>query len=293
MNCNYSMEKCKNIIQLARPRHYIKNILILLPLFFGGLLFDCGLIVKALIAFTSFSFIASTVYIINDIKDVKNDRRHKTKYKRPIASGAVRIRDAIVAACALFFVSIAINVLAFGINLSLAVLLGYFFINILYSVFGLKNIPIIDVFILSAGFILRIIYGGLALGIPVSKWLYLTIFAFSFYMGLGKRRNELINNKDSTRPVNKFYTKDFLDKNMYVCLTLGIVFYSLWTIAPPYDHSLLFWTIPIVMVIIMNYSLLIEREESEGDPVNVLLGSINLKLLLLLYATTLMGVIYL
>ena len=112
-------------------------------------------------------------------------------------------------------------------------------------------------------------------------------------MGLGKRRNELINNKDSTRPVNKFYTKDFLDKNMYVCLTLGIVFYSLWTIAPPYDHSLLFWTIPIVMVIIMNYSLLIEREESEGDPVNVLLGSINLKLLLLLYATTLMGVIYL
>ena len=293
MNCNYSMEKCKNIIQLARPRHYIKNILILLPLFFGGLLFDCGLIVKALIAFTSFSFIASTVYIINDIKDVKNDRRHKTKYKRPIASGAVRIRDAIVAACALFFVSIAINVLAFGINLSLAVLLGYFFINILYSVFGLKNIPIIDVFILSAGFILRIIYCGLALGIPVSKWLYLTIFAFSFYMGLGKRRNELINNKDSTRPVNKFYTKDFLDKNMYVCLTLGIVFYSLWTIAPPYDHSLLFWTIPIVMVIIMNYSLLIEREESEGDPVNVLLGSINLKLLLLLYATALMGVIYL
>lgn len=287
------MEKCKNIIQLARPRHYIKNILILLPLFFGGLLFDCGLIVKALIAFTSFSFIASTVYIINDIKDVKNDRRHKTKYKRPIASGAVRIRDAIVAACALFFVSIAINVLAFGINLSFAVLLGYFFINILYSVFGLKNIPIIDVFILSAGFILRIIYGGLALGIPVSKWLYLTIFAFSFYMGLGKRRNELINNKDSTRPVNKFYTKDFLDKNMYVCLTLGIVFYSLWTIAPPYDHSLLFWTIPIVMVIIMNYSLLIEREESEGDPVNVLLGSINLKLLLLLYATALMGVIYL
>ena len=80
---------------------------------------------------------------------------------------------------------------------------------------------------------------------------------------------------------------------MYVCLTLGIVFYSLWTIAPPYDHSLLFWTIPIVMVIIMNYSLLIEREESEGDPVNVLLGSINLKLLLLLYATALMGVIYL
>ena len=105
-------------------------------------------------------------------------------------------------------------------------------LNLLYS-FGLKNVPVADIAILVSGFLLRVLYGSSITGIEISKWLYLTVIAMSFYLGLGKRRNELEKHGgESTRKVLEAYNKNFLDKNMYMCLSLAIVFYSLWCTDP-------------------------------------------------------------
>ena len=284
--------KYKSYIQLLRPKHYLKNILVFIPLIFSGNLFNPHLLTKSLIAFVSFSMAASIVYIFNDIRDVKLDKKHSKKKHRPIASGEVSISSAITIASILFITVFGLqyfaNISLFGIGL----LLFYLAINIVYSM-GLKNVPVVDVAILSLGFVVRVLYGGESISVEVSKWLYLAILAFSFYLGLGKRRNEIRKNGSETRRVNKLYNTEFLDKNMYVCMGLTLVYYSLWAIDPKQEHSLVFWTIPVVIVIAMVYSLTIEGEVSDGDPVSVILESKTLMLLVVIYCLLIIGLVYL
>lgn len=264
--------KIKSYLKLIRPKHYLKNVLIFLPLVFSGQLFKDNNITFGLVAFAAFSLAASSVYIINDIRDRKLDALHPKKKFRPIASGEINPASAAVLAILLIVTSLFIQVAAGFSVAAIGMLLGYVGINLLYS-FGLKNVPIMDVAILSLGFVLRVFYGGLALDISVSKWLYLAILAFSFYLSLGKRRNEIRSNGAKTRKVNQFYTQDFLDKNMYVFFGLTIVYYTLWTIDPAQQHKRIIWTIPLIIVIAMSYSLAVESGESDGDPVSVVLGS--------------------
>ena len=163
------------------------------------------------------------------------------------------------------------------------ILIVYLILNMLYSKF-LKNIPIIDVICLVTGFVLRVVYGASIIDVEVSNWLYLTIISFSFYLALGKRRNELQAGTD-TRVVLKYYNKDFLDKNMYMFLTLMIVFYSMWCVDASnivkFDNKLIF-TVPILMIICMKYSMNIERQ-SEGDPVEILFSDKVLMALVLIF----------
>ncbi|MBO4212788.1 MAG: prenyltransferase, partial [Clostridia bacterium] len=169
----------------------------------------------------------------------------------------------------------------------------YLLINICYSA-GLKNVPLLDVAILSAGFLMRVMFGAAVTGIIISNWLYLTIIAISFYFGLGKRRNELLKQKgDETRKVLQFYSANFLDKNMYVCLALGIVFYSLWCVDSVTVEKLgnIIWTIPCILLIFMKYSLTIERD-SDGDPVEVLLHDKILLIMTAIFCVALALVIY-
>lgn len=262
----------KNIISLLRPKHYLKNGLIFLPLIFSGNLFEVNYLVTLLLAFIAFCAVASIVYIINDIRDRERDRHHPKKKYRPLASGAVSVQQAYIAVFVLAVVALAFS---FWANLPVYgyVILGvYLVINILYS-FGLKNVPVIDVAILAAGFVLRVLYGGEVIDIDVSRWLYLTVLAGAFYMGLGKRRGELLTNGAKSRKVNEFYTHNFLDKNMYVCLALTLVFYSLWATDPSRADTSLFWTIPVVIVVMMTYSLDVEKEGSMSDPTDVLFGN--------------------
>lgn len=288
------MQKINNFLKLMRIKHYVKNVLILIPLFFSKNLFNQTALLQIAIAFVSFSLLASAIYIINDIKDVEKDRLHKTKKHRPLASGAIKIKEGFALAILLIIISIGLAYWSYGLGMSCVVLISYLIINLLYSVGGLKNMPILDVAILSLGFILRVIYGASAINVDISKWLYLTIFAFSFFMGLGKRRNELTKNGSTTRLVNKYYNKDFLDKNMYVCLALCMVFYALWTIDPVQQkNELLLWTVPLVMIILMRYSLVIESGDSDADPVGVLLNSKSLIILVAIYALAMFGLVYL
>lgn len=283
-----------NYIKLLRVKHYVKNFLIFMPLFFSGLFLDRKLCTINIIAFFTFSFLSSSIYIINDIRDVEKDRLHEVKKKRPIASGEISITKAMMIALFLLVISFALNFTIFcNFDLkSILCLLTYFIINLLYS-FGMKNKPIIDVIILSAGFLLRVIYGGIVGNVIVSNWLYLTVLAFSLYMGLGKRRNELNKQQTAeTRGVLKFYSYEFLDKNMYMCLALGLMFYSMWTVNV--DNNVgnnLIWTVPVVISITMKYNLIVEGD-TYGDPVDVLLSDKIMLSLVLMYAVLVTLILY-
>ncbi len=297
------MNKIKEYIKLIRVKHYFKNILIFLPLIFSGNIFNLEKLTDCIIGFLSFGFVASFVYIINDLKDIENDRKHPVKRNRPLASGAVSKKEAIILATILIVIAALLNTIIFTTgsitvqNLAKAAVLlsSYVLLNIAYS-FGLKNKPIIDIVILVSGFLIRVLYGSTITDIEVSNWLYLTIISGSFYMGLGKRRNEIKKQGDKSREVLKRYSKEFLDKNMYVCLTLSIVFYALWcvdaTTIERMGTNLMVWTVPIVMIILMKYSLDVEGD-SFGDPVDVLFKDKILMLIVALYAIIVFSIMYL
>lgn len=262
-------------IQEMRIKHYFKNLLIFCPLFFSGQLFDNKLFIVTLLGFISFSFMCSAIYIINDIHDIEKDRLHEKKKYRPLAAGKIKIRNAIYLIILLLIISISIAVYISYIRnniMTTIIILSYFIINLFYSFFG-KNIPLVDVVLLSIGFFIRVLYGGYITGIPISSWLYLVVITGAFYLGFGKRRNELIKNNDKTRAVLAFYSKEFLDKNMYCCMTLSIVFFSLWclernTMGKSMNFLVL---VPILLIICIRYSMDIETLESSGDPINVIL----------------------
>ena len=266
-----------------RPSHYLKNALIFVPIVFSGKLFEGNNLRDAIVATILFCLVASIVYIINDIRDAEKDRQHPKKKFRPIASGNVSIKQATLLAV---FLAIIVCGVGWAIKMPPAagiLLLVYLAINFAYSA-GLKNVAVIDVTILAAGFVIRVLYGGNIVDIEVSRWLYLTVLAAAFYMGLGKRRGELLTNGTKSRKVNEFYTHNFLDKNMAVCSGLTLVFYSLWATDPSRMTQSLFWTIPIVIVLFLTYSLDIEKDGSMGDPVDVLLENKPLALFALVYA---------
>lgn len=285
------MQKIKEIIKLLRVKHYIKNLLVFLPLLFSQQLFSAP---QKLIAvcwgFVSFCLVSSAVYIFNDIQDVEKDRKHPTKKNRPIASGAVGQREAMVYGVICAAAAVAIN-LALGSLWGLGLLLLYLALNVAYSL-GLKNKAIIDVTILTSGFLIRLLYGSALTQIPISEWMFLTITAGVFYLGLGKRRNELIRIEKSaeTRAVLKYYTYSFLDKNMYISATLAIVFYTLWVVSR--EIPLLIWTVPAVMLIFMRYSLDMEAN-SDGDPVEIILHDWVLLVMCCLYGLFVVSALYL
>ena len=278
-------------LKLMRIKHYFKNVLVALPVIFAGVALKPTNIINTIIAFTTFSLTASIVYIINDIKDVEKDRKHPVKKKRPIASGEVSIKSAKL--LAIILVIAIIGVLYFSnllFNYGVIVLLLYLILNVAYS-FGLKDIPLVDITILASGFVLRVLYGGLLLNIDISNWLFLTILSGSFYMALGKRRNELIKFEGKeTRKVLKYYTREFLDKNMYMFLSLSIVFYSLWSTLGV-DNQFFKYSSILIILILMKYSLNVEQDNL-GDPIEVILGDKILIILALIYAAYCLAVLY-
>ena len=263
----------KYYLQEMRVHHYIKNLLVFAPLVCSGQFLNPDKLLPSIYAFLSFCFISSAVYFINDIRDIEKDRNHPTKCNRPIAAGHISVRAAICFTLALIALAILFNCLCFH-PFATVLLVLYFLLNLGYS-FGMKNIPLLDVTILAAGFLIRALYGSVVTDIEMSDWLYLVILSAAFYLGLGKRRNELKRQgNDETREVIGKYSFSFLDSNMYICMALVFVFYALWTMdaktIDAYHGSRLIWTVPVVMLIFMKYSMTVEGN-SDGDPVEVLI----------------------
>lgn len=281
----------RSYLKLIRPFHWVKNVLIFVPLFFSGKLFNLNLFIQSLLGFVAFCFIASAVYIINDIQDADKDRLHPKKKFRPIASGKISKIKAKLFLGILIMVSVLILIevsLANGnVLVTFAWPIIYLGLNVAYSN-GLKNIPLIDVIILASGFVIRLIYGGVLVNIKLSNYLLLTVISASLFLGFGKRRNEL-KKSTKTRKVLEAYNLEFLDKIMYVFITLTLVFYSMWAI---HINSYVVYTVPLTMIIVSYYCLLIEGTTSDGDPAEVLKSSKGLLGLLVLYACVLFLTLY-
>lgn len=284
------MDRIVEWLRLIRARHYIKNGLVFTPLFFNGSLGHVSSFLIVMLGAFFFCMAASAIYIVNDLNDCEKDRLHPVKCRRPIASGKVSPKAALQGALLLVVISVIGGWLLFkGLDLACFYLALYFFLNLAYS-YRLKNIPLLEIAILASGFVLRILFGGAIAEVDVSNWLFLTVLSVSFYMGLGKRRNEMISNKENeTRKVLAYYNKSFLDKNMYMFLALSIAFYSLWSME--HARELMIWTVPLVMLICMRYSLVLERH-SEGDPVDIILKDKALIVLGCMYAAFTVVVLY-
>ena len=281
----------KQYLKLIRPFHWVKNLLIFVPLFFGGQLFNGNKFFLSVLGFIAFSFIASSVYIINDIQDADKDRKHPKKRFRPIASGKISKQHACIFLVLLLVVSFLIMIYLTKVNhnswASFGFPIAYLIMNIAYSN-GLKNIPLVDVVIIAIGFVIRLLYGGVLVNITISDSLLLTVISASMFLGFGKRRNEL-KKGTSTRKVLRAYSMEFLDKIMYVFIGLTLMFYSLWSIN---GSVWLIYTSPLAMIIVADYCLIIESGSSDGDPAEVLKHSKSLMALLVLFVLLLLLCLY-
>lgn len=233
--------------------------------------------------------------------DIERDRIHPVKCKRPIANGSIEISFA--KAISLLLVIIGYIFLIIGSHLHLKTLLFtsiiysvYYILNIFYSKKG-KDIPLVDITILAFGFLLRLFFGAFITDVTISNWLYLVVLFGAFYLGLGKRRNEFKkisenNKRVGSRTVLQYYTYSFLDKNMYLCLALTIIFYALWCADYQGKSNFLIFTIPLVLLIAMKYNLIIENDDSEGDPTEIILGDKIFILLNIFLVTFLICILY-
>lgn len=278
----------REYVRLLRIKHYIKNVLVLVPLFFSQQMIETEKIKAVALAMLAFCVTSSAIYVINDIMDVEKDRKHPTKKNRPLANGTISMRMAYLSACACVAVAVCLQMLI-GIE-GVAYLIVYFSINVMYSI-GLKKIPIVDIAVLSSGYLIRILYGAAVANIEVSSWLYLSIITVALFMSLGKRRNERKRiPEEDTRAVLRYYTYDFLDKMLYMFLALTGVFYSLWAMEK--DNEIIMWTIPVVFLLMMKYSFTIEGD-SEGDPIEVILKDKYFILLGTIYVVLMFVALYL
>jgi 4-hydroxybenzoate polyprenyltransferase len=236
---------------------------------------------------------ASVVYIINDINDIENDSNHPTKRYRPLVTGKIKVSTAIIISVVLFLSSISLSYQSQN-YWGVVILLIYFAFNLLYT-FWIKDIPIIELTVIVLGFMLRLLIGGVVINVLISEWLFLTVLSMSFYLAIGKRKGELNKSTEHSRIVLKQYSDKYLDSFLYVFLTMTLIFYSLWSSAINESlflaSGLIIWTVPIVIVIVMRYSLIIEGD-SIGDPAEVLFSDYLLIGLVLFYITMMFIIIY-
>jgi 4-hydroxybenzoate polyprenyltransferase len=284
------------LLKTMRPRQWVtKNIFIFAALVADRQLFKPEAFLRTLAGFALFSLISSCVYIINDLADVEADRQHPEKKNRPIASGRLPVSVAITAA--VLFVIIAF-VLAYLLTPSLlAVIAGYFVINLAYSKW-LKHIPILDVLIISTGFVLRVGAGVTLIDVErFSPWLYVVMTLLSLFLGFGKRRAELAllaHGAGSHRKVLDGYTLPLLDQYIMIVSGATIVAYSLYTFSAPNlpeNHSMML-TIPFVVYAIFRYMYLIEVKHAGGAPEEVLLSDRPFQLAMLLWGLTVLAIFY-
>lgn len=258
-------------LQLSRPKQWTKNIFVLAPLFFSKHLFEWDRMEAALQAFLAFCLIASAVYVLNDIVDVEKDRLHPKKKNRPLAAGLIGKWSAVVYGILIYLVALWVG---FQVNPTvLWFLLLYFFMNLLYS-FWLKNVVLVDIFIIAFGFVIRVLVGVWAIQVTPSPWLLLCTFLLALFLGLCKRRAEIIVLQDSAgshRKILKEYNERLLDQLISLVASATIMAYSLYTFNNT-PSNLMMITIPFVLFAIFRYLYLVYTKKSGGEPSSILLG---------------------
>lgn len=282
------------LLKNMRPKQWAKNLLL-----FAGLVFDRQLtflpsLERTFIGFVVFCLLSSSIYLINDITDLENDRKHPKKKNRPLASGAISVPVAIGAA-------VIFLVLAIGGGFWLSPIFGiacliYLVLNLSYS-FRLKHIPVLDVLILASFYVLRV-WAGVSL-ITVqrfSPWIYVFTTFLALFLGIGKRRAEILNNQrgSQTRQVLSRYTVEYLEQLLLIDLALAIVTYSLYTfLAPnvPENHAMML-TIPFVIYGFFRYLYLVQVKNSGEAPEEILFSDRPLQFSLLAWGATILLIFY-
>jgi 4-hydroxybenzoate polyprenyltransferase len=265
-----------NIIREMRPTQWTKNVLLFVGLIFSKNLFEPELIEKAVLGFLSFCCFSSVVYIVNDVVDRESDRHHPVKCKRPIASGALPVSVAVTVAIVL---TAAGTALAFYLGRQFAIVaLLYLVLLVLYS-FVLKRVVIVDVLILASGFVLRTIAGVEAIGVTISSWLLTCTIFLALFLGLSKRRHELVLLGDKSTEHRKIlaeYSPELLDQMIAVATASALISYTLYTVdadtIAKFGTSNLIYTVPFVIFGIFRYLYLIHEKQEGGRPDKLLLS---------------------
>lgn len=280
------------IIQILRPKQWTKNLIIFSGLIFSENLFNETLLIKSLFTFILFCGLSSSIYIINDIFDLENDRKHPLKCFRPLPSGKIKISLAVT--LALLLATICLS-LSFALHFSLGIMGTVYFLSfVLYSTF-LKHIVILDVLIISMGFVLRAVAGALAIEVRVSSWFLICTFLLSLFLSLGKRRHELILLNDQAgehRKILEEYSPYFLDQMISVVTPSTVLAYSIYTLSPDAICPNLEFTIPFVIYGIFRYLYLIHQKGKGGNPEIILLTDVPIIINLLLWGLSCIYIVY-
>lgn len=288
-------EQLRNLVRLARPQQYVKNLFIFGAPFFGDKLGDLQTMLRCVLAFAAFSLLASAVYVFNDLRDKDWDRQHPEKRQRPVASGAVPPRRAwVFAACLLGASCLAWPFLH---GASLLLLCGYLLLNVLYSL-QLKHVAVIDVAVLSLGFVLRALMGAVEAQVAPSPWLVVMTFLLAMFLALAKRRDDLLllQTGNAPRKCLDGYNIEFVSMAMVLMAGVVIVSYVLFTVSPEvterYGTQYLYLTAFWVILGILRFLQISIVHEQSGSPTQVVLTDIFLQLVLLAWLANYLLIIY-
>ena len=285
------------IVRTMRPGQWVKNVLVFAPLVFAQQALDPRAVGRTLTAFALFCLASGAVYLVNDLLDRDQDRRHPLKRRRPIAAGELAPATAGVAAALVGAGALGAATLS---DPRLALVLGAYLATSLAYARALKHVVILDVMTLAAGFVLRVVAGGVAAGVALSTWLLLCTSLLALFLGFGKRRHELVlleAGAAAHRPILAEYSPYFLDQMIAVVTTSTLVCYALYTMDPAVHQKLhttrLPLTVPFVLYGIFRYLYLVHRKEGGGDPAQVVLADRPLLVNILLWIGTVFAILYL
>lgn len=274
-----------NILKILRPHQWVKNTFIFIPLFFGGSLFDMADWTSSLVAFVAFSFAASAIYSINDIVDVEADKKHPKKCKRPIAAGLVSKRQASLLAIILAIAALALPFLLNNWMQSVVIAL-YLAMNLCYCI-RLKHYAIIDVCIVAMGFVMRIVAGGVATDIVLSRWIVMMTFLLTLFLSFAKRRDDvLIMNETGMAPRKNTSRYNLTFINQAITITGGVmlVCYIMYTVSPEvierFNSPNLYMTSFFVILGLLRYIQLTVVDERSGEPTRLVLSDRLIQLII-------------
>ncbi|MFN3956047.1 MAG: decaprenyl-phosphate phosphoribosyltransferase [Tepidimonas ignava] len=265
------------LIKLMRPKQWVKNGFVFAPLMFTGSFLDADAINHALFAVLLFCIASSATYIINDIRDIERDRRHPSKSKtRPLAAGIVSVPAALILLAALYTVLIWGWFVAPKVVMVIAV---YLVLNVAYT-FVLKQQPVVDIFTIAIGFVLRVYAGAMALEVPVSSWMFITTLCLALYLAAVKRRQELSQSGTEGRTVLQKYTISLVDRYAEMSATGALLFYSMFVMSAKPGLVI---TVPLVLFGLFRYWFVVEALDGGESPTDALLADWQLLLTVVLW----------
>lgn len=289
----------KNLIRLIRPKQWIKNLIVLLPVFFGGALLHPSAIYAGLITALSFSFAASSIYCLNDIIDIEDDKHHPIKCNRPLASGAISIPQGYTLMVLMLILSMASTFLLYDHQLETAgVIAFYWLLNIGYCL-KLKQYAIIDVCIVAFGFVLRVLAGGVSTSIHLSKWIVLMTFLLMLFLSFTKRRDDVVRMNETghaPRQNTIRYNLTFINQAITITSSVTLVCYIMYTVSPEtiqnFHTDYLYLTSVFVLVGLLRYIQIAVVDKKSGDPTKVILRDRFTQLIVLAFGLAFLFIIY-